>query len=221
MAERGDWYGWIPNLSGDLLPDYAESNQIENKLNEDEVEELGLSNEFEYFSWTEKVSDHDDGLLRKILLYLNEGFIEKAAICNEEMNAIISAECQIENTGLVKLLNLEGGPRDKLIARQIFIRVRDFYHSHTHHQGHEDLLLPPVTAFDNGEAVEKIIEKFREKVPKYHRQLNELEESSEVLMGTNESLDKTSRADATEIARETVHIAKMTKKGPGRNALCS
>jgi len=55
----------------------------------------------------------------------------------------------------------------------IYISIRDFYHSHTHHTKHDDILLKPIRADSKRKAVEKILIQYEEKIIYYHKIIKE------------------------------------------------
>ncbi|MCX7946860.1 MAG: hypothetical protein N2557_07860 [Hydrogenophilus sp.] len=50
--------------------------------------------------------------------------------------------------------------------------IRDLYHDHIHHSGDQPLWV--IRARDEGEAVEKILMQYRQKVKEYHKQAKDL-----------------------------------------------
>ena len=55
------------------------------------------------------------------------------------------------------------------MTKRFYIVIRDVYHSHTHHDMYDDILLHPVLADNKKDAIEKLLNQYERKIITYHK----------------------------------------------------
>ena len=157
------WYGWIPNLSGDIfLSDIYEilgergfiSVQNGNYFRSLQISDISsTSYTFSVVVPTEYSNLNDKNTLKVEL----EG---------------AKAVCEIEKNGMLKLeLTFgegDGGDFELGIARAIYCEIKDIFHEHTHHAEDADRLLDVIAAESKEQAIKKIVQQYQRKIFEYH-----------------------------------------------------
>lgn len=93
-------------------------------------------------------------------------------------------DCKLENDGLCKITPITGNPSYDNIS-VIYQFFRDLYHKHIPHSG--DIPLPPVEANNENDAIERILDQYRQKVRDYHSEakdfidLGRLDEANDII----------------------------------------
>jgi hypothetical protein len=136
------WYGWIPILSGKLFLPKEEDIEDRAKRLQKEINE-----NYEYqIEYTHKELD---------------SWIIKTETKKEKLETC----CKLKNNGLCKIIPITGNPSYENIL-VIYQYIRDLYHRHIHHSG--DIPLHPIEANNENDAIEGILDQYRQKVRDYH-----------------------------------------------------
>lgn len=154
------WYGWIPILSGKL---FLEKEEDIEKRAKDLQKEIKEQEGYPYLiEHTHESRDKWKIILRTKRLTRR---IE------------LQFEVKLEDNGLCKIKPISGDPSyDAALA--IYRFIRDVYHKHIHHSG--DLPLRPVEVDAENDAIEGILNQYRQKVILYHRIAKDLIDSRRV-----------------------------------------
>lgn len=174
------------------ITDEEEIKSIDNLLQSTDALKTQLvskykSKEIKYFEFYKNFKDTQEENSKVVIFVDNKYKIIRVIIFNKKQEVAAIATCEIDNNGLVKIsfsyqpkqgLNkIELEKIEKNIAIQVYIIIRDIYHQHTHHEygkDHSDILLPPVQAKNDKEAIKKINDKYQEKIITYHEKLHEI-----------------------------------------------
>lgn len=204
------WYGWIPLLTKEIFFEYSieyfiNSNHYnfrpreitdENEKNsiENVILSMGGESGYKYYEFFKKLGDPPLEEESTIVISIDKEYkITDVFIFDDKRELERWVKCKIENNGLVEMnvgyQRIEGS-EDSVIT-DAYIIIRDIYHQHTHHKHGEkdaDILLSPVLAEDDKEAIKKINEKFQKKIIARHRRIitwskkgKDLSTSSEII----------------------------------------
>lgn len=95
-------------------------------------------------------------------------------IANPDNAKLIAKTSNIEfiKNGLTNFsIDLKSDRYDEEDVGSVFFRIiRDIYHGHTHHK-HQDLLLKPIKAKNENEAIDKLINLYLYKIVQYHKEI--------------------------------------------------
>ena len=151
------WYGWIPILSGRLF--FEKEEDIEKRAKELQ-KEIAEQEEYPY-----------------LIEYTHESRDKWEIILRTTRRIKLQFEVKLEDNGLCKIKPINGDPSyDAALA--IYRFIRDVYHKHIHHSG--DLPLRPVEVDAENDAIEGILNQYRQKVILYHRIAKDLIDSRRV-----------------------------------------
>lgn len=148
-----------------------EKRKLINKTLSDHSGELSQSCGTKYYSFNKKFGYPPEENSIIVLSIDKDYKIDYVFIFDDKWKLESLTACEIQSTGLLKMHILF--QREELggnVAREIYIIIRDIYHQHTHHQVEDsqgDILLNPVLANDETEAVKGINEKFQRKIVSY------------------------------------------------------
>lgn len=138
------WYGWIPILSGKLFLEKEEDIEKRARKLQEEIKD-----QYDYdIEYTHESRDKWELTLRT------------------ERGGEFQFEVKLKDNGLIRIEPTGGDPPYDVVLT-IYRFIRDVYHEHIHHSG--DLLLLPVEASTENDAVEGILDQYRRKVVFYHR----------------------------------------------------
>jgi len=151
------WYGWIPILTSRILFEKCIERLEENTNKNDGLwtkpseedkklldKALGKNNGTYYMGF---VNEDKENKEFKFVISVDNYKIDHIAIFDEGNRIVTHAECNfINDTSLVSIQWKEGlNPlEEKKKAQQIYAKIRDVYHLHTHHEKPFDLLLNPI-----------------------------------------------------------------------------
>ncbi|CAD7776855.1 MAG: hypothetical protein KBONHNOK_00965 [Candidatus Methanoperedenaceae archaeon GB50] len=183
------YWGWIPILTKKVHFEYLEQRaQCEwGSISSEEKELISkiLSYSPEgYRRYYEDDKDAKENKKFKIIVCIRKHKINHVFAFDSKGEIKAHAVCLIHDDGIVEIkvidVKLPDQPTDRQVqnirervAIHIYISIRDFYHSHTHHAKHDDMLLKPVQADNKKEAAEKILTQYEEKIIFYHKQIKE------------------------------------------------
>jgi hypothetical protein len=129
------WYGWIPNLTGNIFVEcdpyrigaiHLSKDKIENILSKYDLE---INADAEYYQFSKKISNEIDGTENKIVVELFKNAVTSVFIFDEEVKDLkASAKCEIDQKGLVKInkVHFENEETEELV-KQVYIITRDIY----------------------------------------------------------------------------------------------
>ena len=179
------WYGWIPILTKEipfkyfisLFVDDLNVKEIKDEERTESIKSIlskcggNIDEESVYYEFSDKFGDppEDESIVR---FSIKDDKVTCIIIFNErnELESVVS--CEIKNNGILEM-NIKHQEKIKLerdVIRRVYIIIRDIYHHHTFHEDgtiHGDILLKPVVAENEEEAIKKINEGFQFKIINY------------------------------------------------------
>lgn len=173
------YYAWIPLLTNTLNFEYyiRELEKEGHKITGDEARTFDkkLSKTDGSYYVRDVYEDVENKKFKAVVSIIDKKIVDHILILNRNNDLEGHAVCTINSKGLVTL-KLEY-PDEKYawkeheMIEQFYIIVRDVYHCHTHHKDYEDLLLKPVPAKDEKEAIGEVLKQYDEKIIKYHKKI--------------------------------------------------
>jgi hypothetical protein len=162
------YYGWIPNLSGNVFLLKVD----------DLLERMGYVKKKEgVYSKRKRISDLEQDDDCNIVLEFPSKFESR----NPENELVFSiselktkAICRIKKNGFlsIDLIFADSFPIKAdyipVLALTIYQEVKDIFHEHTHHNKEVDKLISPVKSRSEEEAIEDIIAQYQVKIIDYH-----------------------------------------------------
>jgi hypothetical protein len=194
-----DWYGWIPILTGELLFDYYcffNLARVATKLagKEKKIIDKILSKDGLYYRWYKETDDILKNKAKVVISLESRDKIDNVLIFDKGQILRVHASCKIERDGIVRIQLLV--PLDKIyekeIIQQVYIIIRDVYHSHTHHDRHEDLLLHPIKSYNQENAINEILKQYSVKIIEYHKRIRRSIEIAEKISQTAKLITRAS-----------------------------
>ena len=172
------YWGWIPILTKKVHFEYGiskmprESWEIASNKEKIEIYQILGTNRVEcYRHWDYEDKNNEKF---KIIVCVQKYKINNIFAYDSEGVIKAHAKCTIHDDGLVEI-ELDhktvhiGEKIQPKVAKRVYISIRDVYHSHTHHTKYEDILLKPVLAANEDEAVERLLDQYDEKIIHYHK----------------------------------------------------
>lgn len=187
------FWGWIPILTNKVHFEYLISLMVQDgfadlsERDKDFVHHILKTKE--YNCYIREDSEDKNSKTYKVIICLKNSKIEHVLFFNGENNLRAHARCSICDDGFIEIKLDEDsatiGDRIKPdVAERVYIVIRDVYHSHTHHDKYDDLLLHPVLANNKKDAIEQLLDHYEKKIIIYHKAIKiDVKESS------NEAID--------------------------------
>lgn len=159
------WYGWVPNLSGNLF-----LNDINYLLARNDFVYNQSTNSFEVLR---NLSDLSDAKPIKIIVNIPPESSANRTLHFQLQDPTIQIECIIEKQGLLQLNAHIADPDfdEEEIVNLIYVEIKDVFHEHTHHFKTTDRLLTVVWARSREEAISKIRKQYKTKIIEHHHYL--------------------------------------------------
>ena len=187
------FWGWIPILTNKVHFEYLISIMEHDgfaDLSESDIEFVrNILETKEYICYMREDSEDKNSNKYKVIICLKDYKIEHVLFFDGENTLKAHAQCSICDDGFVeiKLDDDSATISDRIkpdVAERVYIVVRDVYHSHTHHDKYDDLLLHPVLADNKKNAVEKLLDHYEKKIITYHKAIK-----IDVKDDSNEAID--------------------------------
>ncbi len=169
------WGGWIPTLSGDVfIVNLEDSLKREGYKREDHGRYYGRYIKISDIFQEEKVFfriyySGNINNLAKFKVKISNKVAKNQSYCEGEcevcQNGFFTVKCKLDKS----LTRLE----DRF-ASEIYQRIRDIYHQHTHHHKENKELLFIVKSGNKKEVVQNLIKQYQQKILDYHHGLREL-----------------------------------------------
>ncbi len=172
------FWAWIPILTKQIQYEYFITKMKEDGLvdvSESDKETIRYILKSEDFDCYERQDFEDENQkIFKAILCVKDYKIKHVFMYDSEGKIKTLAHCSIYDNGLVKI-NLDsktGQLSDKIqpiVAKRIYILIRDVYHSHTHHGKYDDLHLSPILSDSKEYAIKKLLNQYDKKIIIYHK----------------------------------------------------
>lgn len=144
------------------------------------LKSIDFQEDFDYY----RRQDFDDvtNKIYKAILCVKDYKIKHIFIYDSKGKIQTIANCSICDNGLVKIdLNSDivqiSSNIQPIVAKRIYILIRDVYHSHTHHEKNGDSHLLLVFSDNKKYAIEKLLNQYDAKIINYHKTIkNDVED---------------------------------------------
>ena len=172
------FWGWIPILTTRVHFEYLISVMVHDRfmdLSESDKEFVHhILKTKEHICYMREDLEDENSNRYKVIICSKDYKIEHVLFFDGENNLKAHAQCSICDDGFVeiKLDDDSATISDRIkpdVAERVYIVIRDVYHSHTHHDKYDDLLLHPVLADNKKDAIEKLLNQYERKIITYHK----------------------------------------------------
>ena len=172
------FWGWIPILTTRVHFEYLISVMVHDRfmdLSESDKEFVHhILKTKEHICYMREDLEDENSNRYKVIIGSKDYKIEHVLFFDGENNLKAHAQCSICDDGFVeiKLDDDSATISDRIkpdVAERVYIVIRDVYHSHTHHDKYDDLLLHPVLADNKKDAIEKLLNQYERKIITYHK----------------------------------------------------
>ena len=172
------FWGWIPILTKGVHFEYLISIMAHDgfmDLSESDKEFVRqILKTKEHICYMREDIEDENSNRYKVIICSKDSKIEHVLFFDGKNNLKAHAQCSICDDGFVemKLDDDSATISDRIkpdVAERVYIVIRDVYHSHTHHDKYDDLLLHPVLADNKKDAIEKLLNQYERKIITYHK----------------------------------------------------